>query len=862
MADEWSQYEVKAAPSSGDEWDKYAVPTSQSKSAPRMNMLDTAIDTYARAGMGAYDAMKWIPGVKQLANIVPGQSADQMSQNMNNGANLGQKVVKGSGQALATIPQLLPFVKAAEAIPIISSAGRLGMQGLTAPVVGMAGYGATKAGAQGQDVGKGAIEGAEQGLVYGAGGALGSAATKAMFNPIARAIGGNVGNAIVKAAPVVGTSTGMAASGATMAPEGDKTASGIVGGALGAMSPVGQNSYESVVNKHADVYRDILNPHKGVIQKVEIKSGKDLNDAMKLAAQEKVIINRDVNNKLDTAQAIEQIQPKISSLHEQLNNVLKSDPNKQFDLEDLRSDAKDSLNKQIKNAEDLNTAHAQVDNAIDAEIARPGVGQFVDGKTLNNIKQGLWSKSYDALAPNANKNSRIIGNVAKGMIEDAYPKDSVKSLNQAMGKYLDLQALLENAHGNIVQAGKIGKYAAGIVGMATGHATHIPGAELVGAMAGSKLTEMLNDPTRITSNMARQMSLYQMANKPKATSAPYNPTFNGQNNPSNPSVEEGSIVKPMGLPAPPNAPYDPHGIFRMPTGEAVSTNAIPMKGYVPKGLPAPVNAPFDPHGIFKSPTGEAASSNPIPMGGATQKATENLSNKAKTSSNDGPLQPNRRAQFDMSKGGDSMTPDSSSMQGGNFNPLKNAVSPQQNPIGKGVKALGIAGAIGAASMFNPLNAQASPVKEPERLQLPAHEYTKKEEGFQSHPYVDTKGNKTIGYGFKMDAVKQYLPRLVQEGKRSLTRDEADKIYIKLYANARKGAQDFAGNNWNDLSGNQQKALIDISYNMGSKLNGFRKMKQAIQNGDYQTASNEILSSAYAKQVPNRAKRNAVLISMK
>lgn len=50
--------------------------------------------------------------------------------------------------------------------------------------------------------------------------------------------------------------------------------------------------------------------------------------------------------------------------------------------------------------------------------------------------------------------------------------------------------------------------------------------------------------------------------------------------------------------------------------------------------------------------------------------------------------------------------------------------------------------------------------------------------FSSTPYINSKGVKKIGYGFNMDSNRS-LPRLVKEGKRPITKQEADAILEKM-----------------------------------------------------------------------------------
>ena len=55
-------------------------------------------------------------------------------------------------------------------------------------------------------------------------------------------------------------------------------------------------------------------------------------------------------------------------------------------------------------------------------------------------------------------------------------------------------------------------------------------------------------------------------------------------------------------------------------------------------------------------------------------------------------------------------------------------------------------------------------------------------------------------------------------------------------------------------------MLDMAYQMGvGGLLKFEKMLAAIACEDYETAADELLDSNYARQTPNRAKRNAYLL---
>lgn len=121
------------------------------------------------------------------------------------------------------------------------------------------------------------------------------------------------------------------------------------------------------------------------------------------------------------------------------------------------------------------------------------------------------------------------------------------------------------------------------------------------------------------------------------------------------------------------------------------------------------------------------------------------------------------------------------------------------------------------------------------------------EGMVLHCYKDHLGLDTIGIG-----------RLVHENKGGITEDEAKF----LLANDIQTVCDRLDRNfpfWRDLSENRQHVMIDLSFNLGNRLNQFKNFLSHLQTGDYEPASKHLLDSKYAKQVPNRANRNADLI---
>lgn len=710
-------------------------------------------------------------------------------------------------------------------------------QGLAATALGggnpILGYGAlsgASAFGKGEPVIPAAIGGATSAIPQMIAGKVGSSLASAAAKPF--------GGMVSKFAPNVGTALGMGGASAAQAQASGQNpveagSSGAVFGLLSPMNPLGSKvpmstaQHDNLINTEgAQTYRNILNPGKGIINKIEIKSGGDINDAMSLAAREALPIQSE-EGKLNNIPAIDKLKASVAPMYDSQNKILASNPDKQFDLEKLGNQVKSQLSSTTKNASDLESSKGNVDNEINAEILRHG--PMVDGQTLNMIKQGMWNKSYNPLEPNANDTARQIGFAAKDAIEKAYPTDSIKETNAKIGQYLQLQKVLEATHGQVVQGGKIGKYASKGIGAATGAiaGAHIPipgveeAALLGGGWLGGKANEAMNDPARITSNWANKLS--------------------------NINITDSQLMrtKRTGVITPEVMPTGNEKNIPLPQNQGISYNPL-------NALPSPRNVKYSP------------SQHTVMGEGSIKQGTESAPGVLTAGRPEKPYSPGQEAITNPRPG---TLEHAQTFPQSQFNPLKSV----QQAVNKGnsesiskpnpiLPSVAAATALGAASVFNPANAQAKQVKDPNRLKLPTNQYIMKNEGWKSMPYIDTNGHKTVGYGFKEGGMAwKYVPDAVKNGQRAMTKDEGTYAFNKAYPNAVSSAYRFAGDSWDNLSINQQKSLVDMSYQMGS-LHGFPKLRAAIENGNYNTASREILNSKYArKDAPERAKQNAILM---
>lgn len=122
------------------------------------------------------------------------------------------------------------------------------------------------------------------------------------------------------------------------------------------------------------------------------------------------------------------------------------------------------------------------------------------------------------------------------------------------------------------------------------------------------------------------------------------------------------------------------------------------------------------------------------------------------------------------------------------------------------------------------------------------------EGRMNVIYKDHLGYLTGGIGHLITA---------KDGKwvlgQSIPDSQIDAWFEKDVQWAISGAISFVPTVWKTLSEERQLVLVDMYFNMGDGLKQFRRLRQAIIDGNYAMAQTSMKESLWAKQVPNRAK---------
>ena len=125
----------------------------------------------------------------------------------------------------------------------------------------------------------------------------------------------------------------------------------------------------------------------------------------------------------------------------------------------------------------------------------------------------------------------------------------------------------------------------------------------------------------------------------------------------------------------------------------------------------------------------------------------------------------------------------------------------------------------------------------------------RDEGFRRAAYQDHLGYWTIGIGRMID----------KRRGGGITRDEANYLLtvdiVKI-----ETALDKRIPWWREASPNQQRALLNMAFQMG--VGGLMKFKRTLamaKRGDWNQAATNALKSRWARQTPTRAKRVAALM---
>ena len=121
---------------------------------------------------------------------------------------------------------------------------------------------------------------------------------------------------------------------------------------------------------------------------------------------------------------------------------------------------------------------------------------------------------------------------------------------------------------------------------------------------------------------------------------------------------------------------------------------------------------------------------------------------------------------------------------------------------------------------------------------------KQHEGRRLHIYIDTEGNKTIGYGHELSY--EYPDKGF-----TISQEQAESWLTTDIETATAGCKKLYPS-FEAFTQNRQDALIDFVFNVGfGTAAKFIQMRAAILLGDWSRAADSMEQSLWYKQTPNR-----------
>jgi len=122
---------------------------------------------------------------------------------------------------------------------------------------------------------------------------------------------------------------------------------------------------------------------------------------------------------------------------------------------------------------------------------------------------------------------------------------------------------------------------------------------------------------------------------------------------------------------------------------------------------------------------------------------------------------------------------------------------------------------------------------------------KEHEGFRDQVYKDSLGFATIGYGHLVLSTDPYEEGVIYKKK------ELAKVFDSDFNIAKSNANQLIEGL--PIHHQARCVIIEMVFQLGvGGVSKFKKMWEALKQNDYQTASEEMLDSRWAKQTPKRA----------
>lgn len=269
-------------------------------------------------------------------------------------------------------------------------------------------------------------------------------------------------------------------------------------------------SQQKAIKDAAETIDTILGaqPKEAKIAQRKTLAGQTAKTPGQIAADHGVFgLDTDANGRLDTTKAREDIQTKLNSWDDLLDNSLDSEYQRNSlakERDAVIADIKSGKVSGIKSASDRKAAVSDIEQFFADEI--DAAGELVTDKKLNEIKRGLNS-AYKGGEPRLGYEAqRAARSRIQRTIETNVDDVKVRQINQMMGELFDLDRSLKNKQGMAVQGGKLTKKLNGIIGGMAG-SYFGPFGTLAGAQAAEAATDFAVDPYRRAMAQKRNLDL-------------------------------------------------------------------------------------------------------------------------------------------------------------------------------------------------------------------------------------------------------------------------------------------------------------------------------------------------------------------
>lgn len=137
---------------------------------------------------------------------------------------------------------------------------------------------------------------------------------------------------------------------------------------------------------------------------------------------------------------------------------------------------------------------------------------------------------------------------------------------------------------------------------------------------------------------------------------------------------------------------------------------------------------------------------------------------------------------------------------------------------------------------------------------------RRDEGERLMPYRDSLGNWTVGVGHLLagSELDRFVNPATGKPRKTLTDAESAELLIGDIIDAENNLNRIAPG-WRSMDDVRQRAMLNLSFNLGSRLGRFVGFLRCVEDGQWAEAAKHLRNSLWWKQVKSRGPRIAHMI---